>query len=72
MLDQLQSSLELAAAAFKFARETQKEFGSHHPLTIKAIDNAVEAMKQSNEILHEVSKAKYYIPSDFFTENKQP
>lgn len=67
MLDQLQSSLELAAAAFKFARETQKEFGTHHPFTERAINNAIEAMKQSNEILHEVVKFKNYIPADFFT-----
>jgi hypothetical protein len=66
MLDQLQSSLELAAAAFKFARETQKEFGSHHVFTKKALDNAIEAMKQSNEILDEIVNQKLYTV-DFFT-----
>ena len=51
MLEQIQASLELAAAAFKFARETQKEFGSHQPFTKKAIENAEKAIEQSNEII---------------------
>lgn len=57
MIDQIQASLELAAAAFKFARETQREFGINHPFTKKAIDNAIEAMKQSNELIEHFNQS---------------